>query len=261
MLKQRPGIGAFTATATKDVKKDIIRLLDLNDPVSLTTGFDRPNLYFGVERPKNKTKLFYDLINEKNGTCGVVYCATRKAVDNVCSELRRRGISAGKYHAGLEDIERRVNQDNFIGNKTSVIIATNAFGMGIDKPDVRYVLHYNMPKNLENYYQEAGRAGRDGKPSECILLFDEKDIKTAENLIRDSGDNEVLNETERKIVSRLDAKRLDSMIRYCEIGSCLRLYILRYFGEKQKSGCGNCSSCLKPGLLERLFLSSKGFNR
>jgi len=252
-LKHRPIIGAFTATATAGVKTDITRLLGLQGPVSLTTGFDRPNLYFGVEKPKNKSKRFHELIAERSDMCGVVYCATRRAVDTVCAELRRREISAGRYHAGLEDAERRINQDDFIQNNISVIVATNAFGMGIDKPDVRFVVHYNMPKNLENYYQEAGRAGRDRKPSECILLFCEDDIKTAEYLIKDSGQNEELSEKESRKVHRQDVKRLDSMIRYCEIDSCLRSYILGYFGEKQKGKCGNCSNCLKPGFWERIF--------
>ena len=252
-LKVRPTIGAFTATATGDVKNDIIRFLELNDPVSLTTGFDRPNLYFGVEKPKVKSKYFHELIVSRSDQCGVVYCATRKAVDSVCAELRQRGISAGRYHAGLDDNERRVNQDDFIQNKISVIVATNAFGMGIDKPDVRYVIHYNMPKNLENYYQEAGRAGRDGKPSECILLFSEDDIKTAEFMIQDAGKNSGLSEKDQRKVQRLDVKRLDSMIRYCEIVGCLRSYILNYFGEKQRIKCGNCSNCLKPSSWKRWF--------
>ena len=252
-LAVRPIMGAFTATATADVKKDIIKLLKLNDPMSLTTGFDRPNLFFGVEKPKNKSKRFFEIIAERPGKCGVVYCATRRAVDTVCTELRKRGISAGRYHAGLEDIERRVNQDNFINNEITVVVATNAFGMGIDKPDVRYVVHYNMPKNLENYYQEAGRAGRDREPSECLLLFSEDDIKTAEFLIKDSGQNKALSERESRKVHRQDVKRLDSMIRYCEINSCQRSYILNYFGEKQKGRCENCSNCLKQGFWKRVF--------
>jgi len=244
-LKTRPTIGAFTATATKDVKNDIIRLLKLNDPMCLTTGFDRPNLHFGVEKPKNKSSRFHELIKEHNGECGVVYCATRRTVDIVCAELQRRGISAGRYHAGLEDTERRITQENFIENRISVIVATNAFGMGIDKPDVRFVIHYNMPKNLENYYQEAGRAGRDGKPSRCILLFTNDDIRVAELMINESGENKELSEKEKRKVYRQDIKRLDKMTRYCEIESCLRSYILNYFGEKQKIKCGNCSNCLK----------------
>jgi len=252
-LKVRPTIGAFTATATGDVKSDIIRLLNLRDPVSLTTGFDRPNLYFGVEKPENKIKRFYELIASRNDQCGIVYCATRKAVDSVCAALRQRGMSAGRYHAGLEDDERRINQDNFIQSKISVVVATNAFGMGIDKPDVRYVIHYNMPKNLENYYQEAGRAGRDGNPSECILLFSEDDIKTAEYMIQDAGQNIGISERNQRKIQRQDVKRLDNMIRYCEIDGCLRSFILNYFGEKQRIRCGNCSNCLKPSIWNRWF--------
>ncbi|MDR2569672.1 MAG: RecQ family ATP-dependent DNA helicase [Oscillospiraceae bacterium] len=226
-LKKRPIVGAFTATATGDVKKDIIRFLKLQDPMSLTTGFDRPNLYFGVEKPKNKSARFLEMITQRDGMCGVVYCSTRKTVDSICSELKRRGVSASRYHAGLEDLERRVNQDDFIQSNITVMVATNAFGMGIDKPDVRYVIHYNMPKNLEGYYQEAGRAGRDGEPSDCVLLFSDEDIKTAEYFINNSGQNEEQNERQRRLAQRLDVKRLDKMLRYCEINSCLRSYILR----------------------------------
>jgi len=252
-LKTRPVIGAFTATATGDVKNDIINFLKLNDPMSTTTGFDRPNLYFGVEKPKNKSTRFHEIIAQHPGECGVVYCSTRKAVDTVTSELRKRGVSVARYHAGLDDEERRQNQDDFIQNRVFVIVATNAFGMGIDKPDVRYVVHYNMPKNLESYYQEAGRAGRDGKPSECIMLFSEEDIDTAEYMIRESGQNESLDEKTRRNVRRLDEKRLDKMIRYCEVHSCLRAYILGYFGEKHKGNCKNCSSCNHPSLWSRLI--------
>ena len=251
-LKIRPTIGAYTATATGDVKKDIINLLDLKDPLSLTTGFDRPNLYFGVERPKNKHNRFFELIGQRKGECGVIYCSTRKAVDTVSAELQRRGVQAGRYHAGMEDDERRINQDNFIQSDASIIVATNAFGMGIDKPDVRYVVHYNMPKNLESYYQEAGRAGRDGLKSDCILLFADDDIATAEYFLKSSGENEQLTEKQRRHIQRLDMSRLDKMIRYCEINSCLRSYILAYFGEKQKGKCGNCSSCNRPSFWERL---------
>jgi len=251
-LSARPVVGAFTATATADVKKDIIRLLKLRDPMSLTTGFDRPNLFFGVEKPKNKSRYFHDMIAQRDGMCGIVYCATRRTVDTVCAELRRRGVSAARYHAGLEDLERRVNQDNFIKGDVTMMVATNAFGMGIDKPDVRYVIHYNMPKNLESYYQEAGRAGRDGKPSDCILLFTDEDIITAEHLIKDSGKNEELTEKEQRHVHARDQRRLDRMIRYCEIDACLRSYILGYFGEKHKGKCGNCSNCMKPSLWQML---------
>ena len=252
-LRVRPVVAAFTATATSDVKSDIIRLLGLRDPMRITTGFDRPNLYFEVARPKNKSKYFHELIERHEGMCGIVYCSTRKTVDIVCAQLRKRGVAASRYHAGLEDDERRMNQEDFIKNRVTVMVATNAFGMGIDKPDVRYVYHYNMPKNMESYYQEAGRAGRDGKPSECVLLFSDDDIKTAEFLIKDSGKNEELTENERRGVRHRDVVRLDKMIRYCEIGGCLRSYILRYFGEKQKGRCGNCGNCNRVGWLSRLF--------
>lgn len=250
-LRIRPVVAAFTATATAVVRKDIIKLLDLKDTFCLTTGFDRSNLYFGVEKPKNKSKRFYELIHERQDVCGVVYCVTRKAVDSVHAELIRLSIPAAKYHAGMDSADRQINQDEFINGSKSVIVATNAFGMGIDKPDVRYVIHYNMPKNLENYYQEAGRAGRDGKLSECILLFADSDIKIAENMVF-SSDNSALTERQKNKVRRQDEARLSRMIRYCEIRSCLRSYILGYFGENMKNNCGNCSNCNRPKLFDFL---------
>ena len=255
-LATRPTIGAFTATATADVKKDIVNLLGLRDPLNLTTGFDRPNLYFGVEKPKNKSKCFHELIDKRRHMCGVVYCSTRKTVESLTAQLRRRGIFASRYHAGLEDAERRKNQDDFIQNKISVMVATNAFGMGIDKPDVRYVIHYNIPKNIESYYQEAGRAGRDGKSAECIMLFSNEDIRTAEFFIDGSGKNTELTERRRRAVANRDAARLDKMIRYCEIEGCLRSYILGYFGERKKGNCENCSNCNRQSGW-RLFLSGQ----
>ena len=252
-LSVRPVVGAFTATATAEVKSDIVRLLGLRDPLSLTTGFDRPNLYFEVARPGNKPAYFIELIEKHSGECGIVYCATRKAVDTICADLRRRGIIAARYHAGLDDDERKRNQEEFIQDRAAVMVATNAFGMGIDKPNVRFVVHYNMPKNIESYYQEAGRAGRDGKPSDCVLLFSDDDIKTAEFLINSSEKNEEIPERERRILHRRDMERLDKMTRYCEIDSCLRSYILKYFGENQKGRCGNCSNCKKESRLRRLF--------
>ena len=246
-LTIRPVIGAFTATATAEVKSDIINLLGLRDPLSLTTGFDRPNLYFKVARPKYKTAFFFEFIAERYGKCGIIYCATRRTVDSVCAELLKRGISAARYHAGLEDDERRRNQEAFIQGEATVMVATNAFGMGIDKPDVRFVLHYNMPKNMESYYQEAGRAGRDGEASECVLMFSNDDIKTAELLIRSAGGSGELTERERRAISRRDVKRLDKMIRYCEIDGCLRAYMLNYFGEKSGKRCGNCGNCRSEG--------------
>ena len=252
-LPVRPVVGAFTATATAEVKNDIVRLLELREPLCLTTGFDRPNLYFEVARPKNKPAYFIELIGKHGGERGIVYCATRKTVDTVCADLCRRGVAAARYHAGLEDEERRRSQEDFIQDRVAVMVATNAFGMGIDKPDVRFVIHYNVPKNMESYYQEAGRAGRDGKPSDCILLFTNDDIKTAEFLISSSEKNKELTERERRILHHRDVERLDKMTRYCEIDSCLRSYILRYFGETKKGKCGNCSVCMRGRGLRRLF--------
>ena len=241
----RPVVGAFTATATPEVKRDMESLLGLRDPLRLTTGFDRPNLYFQVVKPKYKAAYFRELISRLGECCGIVYCTTRKTVDAVCGELQRQGISAARYHAGMEDEERRRSQDDFINDRVAVMVATNAFGMGIDKPDVRFVIHYNMTKNLESYYQEAGRAGRDGNPSDCILMFSRDDIRVAEYFIQSAEKSKELTERERRLLHRRDLDRLDKMIGYCETDGCLRAYILRYFGEKRRGRCGNCSTCRK----------------
>lgn len=242
-LPYRPVIGAFTATATEQVKQDIIALLQLNQPFTLTTGFDRPNLYFGVARPRDKERYIEEYILDHRDRSGIVYCATRKSVESVCKELRSVGISATRYHAGLTPEERSKNQEDFVYDRKRVMVATNAFGMGIDKSNVSFVLHYNMPKNLENYYQEAGRAGRDGERAECILLFSLGDVQTAKYFIQNSHDNDELTPEQAEAAARRDRERLDVMVGYCKTTRCLRSYLLDYFGEHHTGGCGNCSNC------------------
>ena len=242
-LSPRPLVGAFTATATGQVKQDIARLLELRDPVTITTGFDRPNLYFGVERPRDKDQFLEDYIKDHPDKSGIVYCATRKTVELVCTQLRKAKIPATRYHAGLEAEERRQNQEDFVYDRRRVMVATNAFGMGIDKSNVGFVIHYNMPKNIENYYQEAGRAGRDGSDAECILLYALGDVQTARFLIQNSKDNEELTEEQARQIQKQDLQRLDQMVAYCKTTRCLRGFLLEYFGQHQTGGCDNCSNC------------------
>ena len=243
-LSERPTIGAFTATATPEVKRDIIRILNLRQPVEITTGFDRPNLFFSVLRPYQKPKELLRLIEQRRDKNGIVYCSTRKRVEEVCDMLCAEGFPATRYHAGLSDEERQKNQDDFVYDRKRIMVATNAFGMGIDKSDVRFVIHYNMPKNLESYYQEAGRAGRDGEDADCILLFGQKDIDTAEYFIEHMEPNPELTDEQNEAFRQKERERLGHMIAYCKTKECLRADMLRYFGEVIDDRCGKCFNCL-----------------
>jgi len=244
-LPRRPVIAAFTATATAKVRDDVKRILGLRSPVEVVTGFDRPNLYFEVRHPEMKEAELLKLLEKRKNKSGIIYCATRKNVEHICGYLSDRGYSATRYHAGLEESERMANQDAFLYDEKTVMVATNAFGMGIDKSNVNFVIHYNMPKSLEAYYQEAGRAGRDGSNADCILLYGPKDVQTCRFFIENGSDNEDLTDDQREAIKRQDYERLEAMVTYCKTRTCLRGWILEYFGQKHPEVCGNCGSCAK----------------
>ena len=243
ILGKRPIISAFTATATQNVREDIICSLGLSDPYFLVTGFDRENLFFQVDKPQNKDRFILDYIERHRGESGIIYCATRKNVESLYTLLRKQNISVAKYHAGMSNEERKQMQDDFVFDYTSIVIATNAFGMGIDKSNVRFVIHYNMPSSMENYYQEAGRAGRDGLNSECILLFSPKDIIISRFLLEHKDFSDI-DPIDAMTIRERDIKRLQIMEGYCYTTECLRNYILKYFGEDPKKPCDDCGNCL-----------------
>ena len=243
-LPRRPAVAAFTATATQRVRDDIVSMLELVEPCRMTTGYNRPNLRFSSVKPTNKFAMLCSFLEGMGDECGIVYCNTRRAVEEVAGKLQLNGYSATRYHAGLADEERRANQDAFQYDQAKIMVATNAFGMGIDKSNVRFVVHYNMPRDLESYYQEAGRAGRDGEPAECLLLYGGQDVITGRWMIEHSDENPDLTPDERAEITRRDLERLKQMTYYATCKSCLRRFILRYFGETDaQERCDNCSVC------------------
>ena len=260
-LPKRPVVGAFTATATRSVQEDVERILELRSPVREVTGFDRPNLYFEVIQPESKDKTLLRLLAGQKRKSGIIYCATRKKVESVCELLCDHGYATTRYHAGLSEAERSKNQEDFLYDRKTVMVATNAFGMGIDKSNVSFVIHYNMPKSIEAYYQEAGRAGRDGEPSRCTLLWNESDIVTRRRLLDNDYENERLTPEEQEIVRQSKRRLLDGMVGYCRTTDCLHRYMTRYFGQElspnagstagediaadssQSGKCGACSNC------------------
>lgn len=244
-LPRRPIVSAFTATATERVKNDIVASLGLNNPVTMVTGFDRPNLFFRVVTRRGGSQKDNSIINyvkKHEDESGIIYCATKKNVDKLYTLLNEQGISVGRYHAGLSNDERKQNQEDFTYDRIRVMVATNAFGMGIDKSNVRYVLHYNMPQSLEYYYQEAGRAGRDGEEAECVLFFSKQDIMINKFLLQNKASAGDVASDMQKTAN--DRRKLQQMINYCETDKCLREFILSYFGDTTPCICNKCSNCV-----------------
>lgn len=245
-LTQRPRLCAFTATATERVKDDVIRLLEMRAPFVRITGFNRANLYFSVSYTHEKEKRLMELMQMYHGFSGIIYCATRKGVESICEKLLKNGYIATRYHAGLSEEERHHNQEEFIYDRIPIMVATNAFGMGIDKSNVRFVIHFNMPKDIESYYQEAGRAGRDGERADCHLLFEPKDAVLQNFFIDRMGEESELDAESLKIVQANARSRLRAMTDYCWTNQCLRKKLLRYFGEEITENCQYCANCLEP---------------
>ena len=244
-LPRRPVVSAFTATATERVKNDIVASLGLNNPVTMVTGFDRPNLFFRVvtrKRGSQKDNSIINYVKKHEDESGIIYCVTKKNVDNLYALLNEHGILAGRYHAGISNEERKQNQEDFTYDRIRVMVATNAFGMGIDKSNVRYVLHYNMPQSLEYYYQEAGRAGRDGEEAECVLFFSKQDIMINKFLLQNKASSGDGASDMQKTAN--DQRKLQQMINYCETDKCLREFILSYFGDTTPCICNKCSNCV-----------------